>query len=79
MEKILIKGFKINLNFETQISKQNRPFRLSGISLVLDEPAIWVDGLYQHPTIYSFRYLDKDEFFGFKFDAKGNFLNKVLI
>lgn len=69
---------KINLNFEEQISKNGRPFRLSGIELVTTEPAIWVDKMLCHGTIYSFRYLDKqDGFFAFKFDANNNFLHKI--
>jgi len=79
MASILVQGFKINLNFETQTSKNGRPFRLSGVSIVANKPKVWIDEIkaYRHGTIYSFRYLDKDEFFGFEFDAFGKFIAKV--
>jgi hypothetical protein len=74
MESILVQKNRINLNFETQISKNGRPFRLSGISIVSDKPAIWIEKRLTHGTIYHFRYLDKqDEFFAFEFDPKGLF------
>jgi hypothetical protein len=78
MESIFVQDHKINLNFETQTSKNGRPFRLSGISLVTTKPAVWVDKRLVHGTIYSFRYLDVDsEFFGFEFDAHGKFVCKI--
>jgi len=80
MNAINVQGFKIDINhFETQMSKSNRPFRLSGVSLVTTKPAQWVDKKLMHGTIYSFRYLDKDEFFAFEFDAQGKFVGKVAI
>lgn len=80
MSAILVGSHKINLNFEKQISKNGRPFRLSGISLVTTKPAIWIDKRLTHGTIYTFRYLDTDaEFFGFEFTPDGKFLCKVTI
>jgi hypothetical protein len=76
---ISVQGFKINLNFEPQISKNGRPFRLSGISLVTTKPAIWIDNNLRHGTIYSFRYVGTDEFFGFEFAPDGKFLNKIQL
>jgi hypothetical protein len=68
----------IEINFETQISKLGRPFRLSGIALVTQKPALWVDKMYRHNTIYTFRYLDTyDEFFSFEFDANDKLIGKV--
>lgn len=80
MSAIFVQNHKINLNFETQISKNGRPFRLSGISLVTTKPAIYIKNIksFRHGTIYSFRYLDVDnEFFEFEFDAFDNFVCKV--
>ena len=80
MNAIFVQNHKINLNFETQISKNGRPFRLSGISLVTTKPAVWVSDLkaYRHGTIYTFRYLDVDsEFFGFELDAFNKFIQKI--
>jgi hypothetical protein len=75
---IMVQRFKINLNFETQISKQGRPFRLSGIVNVTTKPQVYYNGMYRHNTIYTFRYLDKEEFFSFEFDYKNEFINKII-
>lgn len=79
MNTINVKGFKIDINhFEEQTSKSGRPFRLSGVELVLTKPAQWVNKVLMHGTIYSFRYLDADsDFFAFEFDPNGNFISKV--
>jgi len=83
VNKIDIQGFKIDINhFNPQTSKNGRPFRLSGVSLVLTKPQVWIDDIkaYRHSTVYSFRYLDVDsEFFAFEFDAKDKFVSKVTI
>lgn len=73
--QITIQNFTINLNFEEQISKNGRPFRLSGISLLDDE--IWINRERKRSTVYWFRYLDKDEFFGFEFAQDGKFRKKI--
>jgi len=59
----------------------NRPFRLSGVSLVTTKPQVWIDEIkaYRHGTIFTFRYLDKDEFFAFEFDTRDKFVSKVTI
>ena len=78
MDTINVQGFKIDIrHFDEQISKNGRPFRLSGVSLVTTKPQEWVGKMLFHNTIYHFRYLDADEFFAFEFDPKGNFLCKV--
>ena len=78
MTQISVQGFKIDINhFETQISKSGRPFRLSGVGHVLTKPAVWIDKTLTHGTYYHFRYLDKDEFFGFEFDPYNNFISKI--
>jgi hypothetical protein len=79
MNTISVQGFKIDINhFDTQISKNGRPFRLSGVSHVLTKPAVWVNKMLLHGTIYSFRYLDEqDGFFAFEFDPFNNFISKI--
>jgi hypothetical protein len=79
MNTISVQGFKIDIShFEEQTSKSGRPFRLSGVSLVMTKPAVWVDKILMHGTIYSFRYLDADsEFFAFEFDPFNNFISKI--
>lgn len=74
---IKIGTYKLNLNFEPQLSPNGRLLRLSGISLVTTKPAIWINKVLTHGTIYSFRYLDKDEFIGFEFTPDGKFLQKI--
>jgi len=78
MNKISIQGFDIDVNhFDTQISKNGRPFRLSGVSLVLDKPAVWIDKRLTHGTEYIFRYLDSEGgFFSFEFDPHNKFICK---
>lgn len=75
--QITISNFKLNLNFETQMSKKGRPMRLSGIALQLKKPAVWINKKLMHGTIYTFRYLDNDEFISFEFDPHDNFVGIV--
>jgi len=83
MDKFTVEKQVYDVNhFNAQTSKNSRPFRLSGVSLVTTKPQVWVSEVkaYRHSTVYSFRYLDKDsEFFAFEFDAKGKFVSKVTI
>jgi len=77
MEKISVGSVDINLNFEPQVSKKNRPFRLSGIELLQDKK-LWVGGVLKHGTIYTFKYLDAyDEFFSFEFSPSGKFIRAI--
>lgn len=75
--QITIANFKLNLNFETQLSKKGRPMRLSGIALQRQKPAVWINKQLMHGTIYTFRYLDNDEFISFEFDPYDNFIGIV--
>jgi hypothetical protein len=44
----------------------------------LTKPAVWVNKMLLHGTIYSFRYLDEqDGFFAFEFDPFNNFISKI--
>jgi hypothetical protein len=75
MDAILnIKGIKLNLNFEEQLSPQGRPIRLSGISKNLKMPEKYVDKSYKNHWIYTFRYLGTDSFISFEFDYYGKFV-----
>jgi len=58
-ESILINQTRIFLNFETQISKLGRPFRLSGTKHNLNLPGKWINKELIHHTIHSFIYLDE--------------------
>lgn len=59
-----------------QISPLGRPFRLSGICILSNLEAKYINGMYLHSTIYTFIYLDVAEFFNFEFDAFGKFIRK---
>jgi len=80
MDKFTVDGMVYEVNHFKQ-QNNNRPFRLSGVSLVTTKPQVWIDEIkaYRHSTVYSFRYLDKDEFFAFEFDARDKFVSKVSI
>jgi hypothetical protein len=77
MDKIKVNlEITIYLNFETQISKLGRPFRLSGTRMNLQIPPKWIDKIEKHHWIHTFRYLDeKDGFFEIYVDYYGTFLN----
>lgn len=81
MEYITIKNNKISLDpINEQNSPLGRPFRLSGIALDLTVQPVYNSKLnmYFHPTIYTFRYTDKqDGFFGFYFNANNQFSHKL--
>ena len=75
-ESILINKTRVFLNHETQTSKSNRPFRLSGSRMHTTIPAKWIDGVLNHHFIHTFRYLDKqDGFFEVEVDYENKFVS----
>jgi hypothetical protein len=76
MEKIKINSeTTIFLNFETQISKLGREFRLSGTRKNLQLPEKWIDKVLKNHWIYSFIYLDeRGGFFEIEVDYNDKFL-----
>ena len=76
MESILVKNKFIYLNYETQYSFKNRPFRLSATES-FGTPK-WINGVLTTQTKHTFRYLDVDsEFFSFTFGYYGEFLTLI--
>lgn len=76
MEHIKIKETKIYLNFETQISKLGRPFRLSGTKKNSQLPEKWIDKVLKNHWIHSFIYLDEQAgFFEVEIDYYDNFVS----
>lgn len=70
-----IKGIKLNLSPERQLSPQGRPIRHSATESVGDGK--WINKLLCTGTIHWFRFLDvHSEFIGFEFDESGVFLRK---
>ena len=65
---ITVQSQRINLNFDEQTGSTGKPFRLSGISLVLNKPSVWIDKQLFHGTIYVFRYIGTNDFFSVEFD-----------
>jgi len=78
MDKFTVEKHLYEVNhFNQQTHENGRPFRLSGISLVLNKPAVWIDKRLTHGTEYIFRYLDKEGgFFSFEFDPNNKFICK---
>jgi hypothetical protein len=76
MEKIKINSETyIFLNFETQISKLRREFRLSGTRKNLQIPPKWIDKVEKYHWIHSFKYLDeRGGFFEIEIDYYDKFL-----
>lgn len=71
---IKVKNQTLHLDFEVRVSPSGRPYRHSGVSLVLNEPSVWIDRVMHHKTIYYFKYVDATGgFFAFKFDQYGKF------
>ena len=78
MERTLnIKGFKLNLNFEPQLTPQGHEVRLSGISKNLKLPDKWVNKELKNHWIFTFRYIGTDNFISFEFDYNDNFFNVI--
>jgi len=77
MDTINIKGFKLNLNFEHQLSKNGKEIRLSGIAKNLKVPEKWIEKSFKNHWIYTFRYIGTDTFISFEFDYYGKFVGIV--
>ena len=78
MQSITIKTTRINLNFETQVSPNGRPFRLSGTSKNLQQPSKWIDRVERWHWIHHFKYLDEQGgFFSFEFDYNDKLIGKL--
>lgn len=74
MKTLKIKNQTFHLDSEIRIAPSGRPYRHSGVELVTTEPVIWINGMYQHKTIYKFIYTDEQGgFFSFKFDQRNIF------
>ena len=75
MESTLnINDFILQLNFEIQLSKLGRHFRLSGTEKNLQHPSKWIDKVEKWHWIYTFIYLDTKEIIKFEFDYNDKFL-----
>jgi len=80
IQTLNINGFKLNINFEPQLSKNGQEIRLSGIAKNCTLPEKWItntttkkDELKNH-WIYTFRYIGTDNFVSFEFDYYGKFV-----
>lgn len=74
MNTILIGTTVLNLNFEPQLSKLGRLFRLTGTEKNLQLPSKWIDKTEKWHWIYTFIYLDTKEIIKFEFDYNDKFL-----
>jgi len=71
---LLIGTKLLNLNFDIQLSKSGRLFRLCGIEKNLQQPSKWIDKLEKWHWIYTFIYLDTKEIIKFEFDYNDKFI-----
>ncbi len=73
------KDFKLNLNFETQISPLGRPMRFSGIEMIKERwEKVSNKNKLIHNCIYTFVFLDeKGGFISFEFDYLENYVCKI--
>jgi len=76
-EIINIKGFKIKINFDPQISKNGKEIRLSGIAKNCQVPQKYVDKTFKNHWIYTFRYIGTTDFISFEFDYYDKFIGIV--
>lgn len=77
MDTININGFKLNLDFEPQLSKNGKQIRLSGIAKNLKVPEKWIDKNLKNHWIYTFIYVGTDKFVSFEFDYYNNFVGII--
>jgi hypothetical protein len=81
METINIKGFKLNLNFEPQPSKNGRLMTWCGIARNGQVAQKWIEenkkNVLKSHWIYTFKYLDNGEFINFEFDYYDKFVGIV--
>jgi len=71
-ESITVNKTKFYLNGNTYTSPKGRPFRHSSTEMNFKEAPAWINGMYSHKMIYSFRYLDThNEFFFIEVDQQG--------
>jgi hypothetical protein len=79
MDTININGFKLNLDFETKISKNGKEIRLSGIAKNCQVPEKYINEQkkYKHHWIYTFRYIGTEKFVSFEFDHYDKFVGII--
>lgn len=75
MSHIQVRDFKININLEPQLSKQDRPFRLSSVRKNAQLPEKWIGNSFKYHWIYLFIYLDERGGF---FDVEVDYYDKFL-
>jgi len=77
-----INGFKLYLNFDTQLSKNGKEIRLSGIAKNCKLAEKWIKengtNTLKNHWVYTFRYVDTDKFVSFEFDYYDKFIGIYL-
>ncbi len=77
MEKINVNGFYLNLNLETQPSKNGKLIRLSAIGKITTKPQKYIDKMYRSHWYYEFRYVGTETFVKFEFDYFNKFVGII--
>lgn len=67
-----ISGFELQLNLESQLSKNGKLIRLSGIEKLENDK--FINGILKNHWIYIFRYVGTDLFVKFEFDYNDKFV-----
>jgi hypothetical protein len=77
---INIKGTKLALHLQPQLSPKGRPIRLTSIQKNCKVPEKWIDGGFKNHYIYTFIYLDDvGGLISFEFDYYGNYISNVKV
>jgi hypothetical protein len=79
MEHLIVKNQKIGIHLLPQVGSTGREFRMVGTAKNLEIPEKWSNqkkSMSNH-YIYTFKYLDNNEFFEMEFDYNDNFVKKI--
>lgn len=68
---------QLNLTQTPQLSKLNRPYRLSAIAKNSQLSSKWIDKVEHWHFYYTFKYTDDNTFFGFEFDYNDKLVRKL--
>jgi hypothetical protein len=79
MDYLIVKNQKIGIHLLPQVGSSGREFRMIGTAKNLEMPEKWSNqkkSMSNH-YIYTFKYLDNNEFFEMEFDYNDNFVKKL--
>jgi hypothetical protein len=79
MNYLIVKNNKIGIHLEPQVGTTGREFKMVGTKKNLEMPEKWSNQkkAFCSHYIYTFKYLDNDNFFELEFDYNDNFVKKL--